>query len=372
MKQGKTLTQLAQELERINETKRDFNVPVKALKAEVMPFDFETNERGQAVETKPDRVALSFEGANGKETFSVKSFAGSQIAGYTDIPKQYFDRLAEENPGLLATNINHGLTRHPSDKRLVRTIDGQVRGFLSNRFRMLDSYDLMETVLPTLLDKGFEVMSSEVTEKRLYLKAATAKVEGEIVKGDVVRYGVMVSNSDVGAGSLRIEPFITRLVCMNGMVMESKFKRAHLGGARLEDHVQELLTDSTRQLNDKAFFATVRDYLLATMRPEIFQAEINKMREAAKAPIRNVADLDRVVELSMSAVGVKGEGTKKGILAALATGNEGAGLTKWGLVNSFTRYAQDDAIDYETATELERAGGLILDLSESQWKKISA
>lgn len=358
MKQGKSLTQLAQELERIQTTKRDFNAPIQSITA--VPID-----NGIALKIGTDEKAFG--------QFNVNGWASTQVATYADIPKQYFDRIAEQNPELLAKSVNHGLQYgSKDDKRLVRTIDGNVRGFLSNRYRMLDSYDLMETVLPTLLDKGFEVVSSEITDKRLYLKASTPKITTEIAKGDVVQYGVMVSNSDVGAGSLRIEPFITRLVCLNGMVMESKFKKAHLGGARLEDHVQELLQDSTRALNDKAFFATVRDYLLATMQANIFEAEIDKMREAASMPIRNVKDLDSVVELSMTATGIKGEGLKNGILAALATGNEGAGLTKWGLVNSFTRAAQDDAIDYETATELERAGGAILNLTPSQWTKISA
>lgn len=363
MKQGKSLSALAAELERIQTSKRDFSTPVTALKAVVIPDAY--NKEGYQ-----ERVGIEIEGVG---EFKIDGWAASQVATYTDIPKQYFDRISKENPNLLAKSINHGLSFGKNDeKRLVRTIDGDVRGFLSNRYRMLDSYDLMETVLPTLLDKGFEVMSSEITDKRLYLKAATAKVEGEVKPGDVVRYGVMISNSDVGAGSLKIEPFLTRLVCMNGMLGESSFKRAHLGGARLEDHVQELLTDSTRALNDKAFFATVRDYLLATMQPKIFEAEMNKIRLSVNEPIRNVSDLDQVVELSMTATGVRGEGVKKGILAALATGNEGAGLTKWGLVNSFTRAAQAEELDYETATDLERAGGAILTLSEKDWKRISA
>lgn len=180
----------------------------------------------------------------------------------------------------------------------------------------------------------------------------------------------MISTSDVGAGSLRVEPFITRLVCLNGMVSDSNFRKAHLGTNNYQEDVQELLSDSTKELNDQAFFATVRDYLNATMRPEMFEREVNKMREAAKLEIKNF-DLDKVVELSMNEVGVRGEGTKKSILSWLARGNEGAGLTKWGLVNSYTRAAQDDSLDYDQATELERAGGAILDLKPSQWKRIA-
>lgn len=356
MKQGKTLVELAQELSRIQTSKRDFIVPTEKM---------QMNENAEIV----------FK--NGEEhAFKINNWSGGQVAQYTDIPKQYFDRLKEENKALLAQNVNHGLdkiaveNKDKKEARLVRTIDGKVRGFLSSRYRVLDAHDLLETTLPILIGTNFEVLSSEITERRLYLKAATPKVETEITKGDVVRYGVMISTSDVGAGSLRIEPFITRLVCMNGMVMEQNFKKAHLGRNQFEEHVAELLSDNTKKLNDAAFFATVRDYLEATMKPEIFEKEVNKMREAANAPIKNF-DLQKVVELSMNEVGVRGETVKQGILAALATGNEGAGLTKWGLVNAYTRAAQMESLNYDDATELERAGGLILNLNNSQWKRVA-
>lgn len=352
MRTGKSLTELAAELTRIQESKRDFSVPTTKLAM---------NENG----------ALEF--ANGtKHEFALNAWSSGQVAGFADIPKQYFDKIQTENPALLAQNVNHGFARaKDSDKRLVRTIDGRVRGFLSNRYRMLDSHDLLETALPFLLENNFEVLSSEITERRLYLKVATPKIETEITKGDVVRYGVMISNSDVGSGSLRIEPFLTRLVCMNGMVAESIFKRAHLGRGNTDDGIAEIMKDETRRLDDAAFFAKIRDYLEATIRPEIFEKEVNKMREAANMPIKNVMNLEKVIELTMNEVGVKGETIKRGILAALATGNEGAGLTKWGLVNSFTRAAQMDELSYDVATELERAGGLILDLNKSQWSRLT-
>lgn len=355
MKTGKTLTQLATELERINETKKDFIVPTARLAMnEVAEIEF----------------------VNG-ETHSLKlnNWSAGQVASHVDIPKQYFDRLRSEHPSLLAKNVNHGLSRqlkeNPKESRLIRTLDGNIRGFLSSRYRMLDAHDLLETTLPVLIDNKFEVQSSEITEKRLYLKASTPRIQGEVMKGDVVQYGVMISTSDVGAGSLRVEPFITRLACLNGMVMDTTFRKAHLGANRIEGEVMELMSDRTKEMTDAAFYAQVQDYLLGTMRPEIFEKEINKMREAANQPIKNF-DLDQVVELSMKKVGVTGEGVKKGILHALASGNEGAGLTRWGLANSFTRAAHADELDYETSTDLERAGGMILELNRKDWEVISA
>lgn len=358
---GKSINELAAELTRIEETKKDFRVPVDKLEAKVI-------EQGEK-----EQVALSFTNGN-EHNFPLNNWSGSQLAQFTDIPREYFNRISEENPKLLSDAVNHGLRRVQQDdetkSRLIRTIDGHVRGFLSHRYRMLDSHDLMEAVLPMLVENKFEIVSSEVTERRLYLKTATPRIQGEVKTGDVVSYGVMISTSDVGAGSLRVEPFFLRLWCLNGAVSTSTFRRAHLGRSNAEREIQEILTDDTKRLNDQAFFATVRDYMANTMKPEVFQKELDKMKDAANRPIRNL-DLEEVVEVTMKTVGVSGEGIRKGILEALADGNQNAGLTQWGLMNSFTAAAKMDSIDYDTATDLERAGGAILNLTKNQWQNIS-
>jgi len=354
IREGKTIQELASELTRIQKSKHDYTVPVSAMKID-------------------DNGKLTF--TNGKTSqFGFNNWSTGQVSSFTDVPQAYAKRLREESPALFAKNINHGLERMAKNEdtksRLIRTIDGNVRGFLSHKYRMLDAHDLMEAVLPMLVQQQFEVVSCELTEQRLYLKTATQRIQGEVKKGDIVSYGVMVSTSDVGAGSLRVEPFFLRLWCLNGAVSESKFRQTHLGRSQAQNDVQELLTDSTKRLNDKAFFATVKDYMSHTMKPEIFQKELDKMKLAADRPIRNL-NLEQVVEVTMSKVGVTGENVKKGILEALADGNQNAGLTQWGLMNSFTAAAKMPSIDYDTATDLERAGGSILNLNATEWRRIA-
>lgn len=70
MKTGKSLSDLAAELMRINQNKADFVVPTGKLKAEVVE----------------DKVALTFE--NGKKhAYGLNNWSGGQLASYTDIPK---------------------------------------------------------------------------------------------------------------------------------------------------------------------------------------------------------------------------------------------------------------------------------------------
>lgn len=362
MKTGKSIVQLAQELTRIQETKKDFIVPTEKLSAQV----------------GAEGVELAFE--NGvKQSFGMNNWSASQLSQYTDIPKAYFDRINSENPNLLVDNINHGLTRiakqarseRRNESRMVRTLDGNVRGLLSDRYRILDSHDMLEAVFPVIADKGMEIISSEVTDRRLFIKALSPKLQSEVKKGDVVQYGLTISTSDVGAGSVRVEPLLFRLVCLNGLILPSAIRKYHVGKSQAELEIQEILSDKTKQLSDAAFWAQVRDVVLASMKPENFEKEVDRLRVAANEEIKNF-DLPRVVELTMRATGLTGEGKKNSILAALASGNEGAGLSRWGLINSITRAAQGDDFSYEESIEMERAAGQVLELPKSAWSAIAS
>ena len=250
MKTGKTLTQLANELTRINETKKDLIVPVSKM------------EMDKEAQIKIDGI----------DSLPLNSWAHGQLSSYTDIPKQYYDRIKSENPSLLADNVNHSLSKTTQDKRLVRVLDGNVRALLSNRYRVLDSYDLAETVLPIMLNKSMNVLSSEITEKNLYIRAVMPQLETEIKKGDVVQYGIQISSSDVGAGSLRVEPLIYRLICTNGLITSQALRKYHIGKVSSDfDDIREILSDRAKELSDAAFWQSVYDIVCNSIKPEIFE-----------------------------------------------------------------------------------------------------
>ncbi len=358
MKQGKSLTELATALEDIKKYSKDFLVPTEKLFMD---------QEGQ----------LAFQ--NGKlNTLAPSEYAHGQIAQYAGVPKAYYDKLLVEKKELLADNVNHGFKVQSStsgrggkaETRMVRAYGDRVRAVLSSSYRQLDSYDLCQTVLPVLLENKLEVVSSEITDTRVYIKALAPKVQTEIKPGDLVQYGLVISNSDVGAGSVRVEPLIYRLVCKNGLISNTAMRKFHVGKNMGGDDVQELLTEETLSLTDQAFWAQVRDIVIGSMKSENFEHQVQRLREASGIKILNF-DIPEVVELAMKSVSVDGEGIKQNIIQYLANGADGAGLTKWGLINGFTYAAQGDGISYDKSIELERAGSKVLDLNPNQWKRIA-
>jgi hypothetical protein len=349
MKAGRSLSDLAAELERQAASKKDYIADSRRL------------------ELKPvgdGKVML--DGVNGG--MGLRPIAHAQLAGSLQIPKAYYDRMLADAPDLLCRNVNEWFQKQPA-KRLVRTLDNEIRAVLSDSYRPLDNLDLAEAVLPSLLGVNARVESCEVTENRLYLKAVTDRITGTIKVGDVVQAGVSVSNSEVGQGSLRVEALDYRLVCLNGMIRDQAIRKAHLGrsarGADAIEDAREFFRTETRIADDKAFFLKVRDAVGAMFDQIRFDARIAEYRSAAEQKIE--ADPVKAVELTAKRFSFT-DGERSSILQHLIRGGD---LSKWGLANAVTRAAQD-AESYDRSTEMESIGGDLVELKASDWKVLAS
>jgi hypothetical protein len=349
MQEGRTIEDLARELMRQANTKRDFVADTRHAQME---------DGGKV-------MALQFE--NHAERFGVKDTAHSQFATKLRIPKPYYDRMREEAPALLDANVNHWLQQQPQ-QRMFRTLDSDVRALVSPKFRALDNLDLAEAVLPVVADTGMQVRSTQVTDRRLYLQAVTDRIQGEVARGDVVQAGLVISNSEIGEGSLNIEEMIFRLICLNGQIMGSVLRKTHVGrsqaGIDLAE-ARELMSDSTKRLDDAAFFSKVRDVVRNVVSQESFDRNILKLQGAAEQKIEG--DPAKAVEVVQKKLGLN-DVERGGLLRNLIEGHD---LSGWGLANAVTRLAHD-AEDYDRSVELERAGTTIIELPKSDWQEIAA
>jgi hypothetical protein len=352
MKQGKTIQELAAELDRQNGSKRDYVAPSGKMKFSAI-----------SVDNKPHTYLMLDKLGEYENT----ELADDQISARLEIPKKYYDKMRNEAPNLLASNVNTWLQRG-DEKYMVRTLDNKVRALLSSRYRPLDNYDLAQAVLPELTKMKVEIVSSEITEKHLYFKATTARMTAEVQKGDVVQAGIVISNSEVGCGSVKIEPMIYRLICLNGMISnDNSLRKYHVGRRGDIDELSEYFKDETRKTDDKAFWMKVRDIVQSALSADIFTNGVEKMRKAIGNKIEaKPADTIKVIENVDKVYGLQ-NGESLDILSWLMKGGD---LNQFGLVNAITRTSQD-VKDYERATELERMGGAILELQGRSWESLA-
>lgn len=351
-KQGKSLSDWAAEIDRQAQAKRDFVADGAQLKA--LP-----DEGGVKLEIKGI--------AEGGDAFAMRQTGHDQLAQRLAIPKPYYERLRANDPELLAANVNRWLPE--AGGMMVRTLDHGARAFLSPRYRRLDAIDLAQAILPVVAESRGElvVQSAEITDTRLYLKVSNPALRADVKPGvgDIVEAGIVAGDSEIGMGSAYVDPWVLRLVCLNGMKVPVAGLRKHHVGRRIEvDSAAELYADETLQADDRAFWL--------------------KFRDVFRASLVDVARFERIVEGYRVAVGVKVEDPVKtveltakqyklveteqaGILRHLI---EGGDLSQWGLANAITRAAQD-VESYDRSTELEELGGQVICLPKSSFKTLA-
>lgn len=317
--------------------------------------DFIADTRSLTVSTKAGVTSVEVAIKDDIMQYQVSDLAHRQIADRLQIPYKYYERMLREYPKLLDDNINGWLYKNP-ERRMLRTLDGRLRAFLSDRYRRLDNLELADHILPVIKEmKGCEVVSCEITATHMYLKIINKTMKTEVVPGDIVQAGFVLSNSEVGLGAVKVEPLIYRLVCKNGMICKDYAHKKYHTGRQVEDtdNAYELYSDATLAADDKAYFLKVRDIVSVAVDESKFLLTVDKMRLAredatGENPIQTVELLGDKYLLTKN--------ERASILRHFALNHD---FSRYGLVNAVTRSAQDNP-DYNRATDLERLGGILL------------
>ena len=355
MKQGKTLMELASEVMERTDKKKDFVADTR--QAKLSAYRGEDGKQSMEFEIKDQGI------------FGINNIAHGQIAGRLNIPKKYYDLMLVKAPQLLAENVNHWFDNVPQ-RRMIRTDGENVRAFLSNRYRVLDNDEILESVLPVISELQIQMLSCEVTDSKLYLKCLFPKIQGEVKAGDVVQSGIMISNSEVGLGAVRVMPLIYRLYCENGAISQDYgLRKYHVGRiagktGQEREAAFEVYKDDTLIADDRAFLMKLRDVVAASMDQIRFDETVLKLRSMTENGIEG--DIIKSVEVVQKKFNLN-ENERTGVLAHLINGGD---LSQYGMMNALTRTSQD-VEDYDRATDLERMGGKVIELSPQDWESIS-
>ena len=358
MTAGTELSTLVAEVERVDRAKRDFLVDSR--KVSVLPSGRELLLGGADI-----------------GPVSIRPYAHGQLAEFTGIPKRYYDRMLNEAPDLLAANTNRWLSQE-GKRRMIRTVDDECRAFLSNSYRVVDNLDFLHAVLPALEKAQVRIESVQFSETKLYLKAVMHGREELILPPGArmgeghstfhrVRPGIVISNSEVGAGAYAVQPAIYDTGCTNLAVSrKDAMRKYHVGrrqGGEGDDSL-EIKSDRTRALEDASSLSHMADLVESALDGSVFERFCNSLRESLGQPIEK--PVAETVELVRERFGFS-EGESSQILDALVRSND---LTRHGLHAAVTRFSQD-VEDYQRATELELVGGDILEMPKTAWAALA-
>jgi hypothetical protein len=260
--------------------------------------------------------------------FTLSELATSQMCQRLGIPVLYYRRLPHELQAVIA---NHDFGRLHENAYLLRGKDEWVRAFLSTDYVAYNNAHIAETVKGLLQQAQVAVKSFVLEETHLYLKVISEEV---IDRDSGLKAGIMIGNSEVGTGSISIEPFVYRLACTNDLVVskEQSFRHPH---TRLT--VDELRKGTALAISIAFKVASsALDQFLKT-REELVPDPVETIRQLAEARKLSRKFADEVA-------------------SSYAAEPE---PTRFGVINAFTRAAQKLAPLQRI--EVERFAGTLLD-----------
>lgn len=353
MKAGLTIEELASEIMRQKDAKADYIVNTARLSMENYGTDLVLRVLG---DDDVDRI----------EPLDIADTAHRQIGTRLGIPAKYYGKMLSEHPDLLATNVNAWFGRAPTE-RMIRVLDGKVRAYLSNSYLRMDHYEIFASVLPVIGEiPDVEFVSCQITDSRMYIKAVNPNLTAEVAPDDTVKMGVVISNSEVGLGSVSVQPLIYRVNDGNGIAVGgATTKRIHRGRASsAQEHFmlasQEVLTQA-----DRTFLTELQETVRSATDEEQFSQIVTLMQNARELPM-NTADIPAVVHRTGHVFGIT-DSEQNGVLHQLTQSND---LSLYGLANAVARHSQD-VESYDRATDLEGIGFNILSMPPRQWTRIN-
>lgn len=300
--------------------------------------------------------------------YVVTPYTHLQIASKMRVPRAYYERMMQEAPNLLQTNVRHWFDNTPH-RRLIRTLGGNARAFLSDRYRRIDHDQVVLAALPAMMEHpNAVVMSSNVTEEKLYLKTIFRDMEAEVKPGDIVRPGIMITNSEIGTGAVNVQAFFYRDYCTSGCVFGSQnmfsYRRSHLGKT-IEGVGYKVFSDETLKKDDEALMAQVRDVVAAASDQSFFTRMIDRLRETTDT--KPMVNPEAGIEVLAKEYSLNDDERRQALFNII----EDRDYTQWGAINAVTKIANETE-SYDRASELESLGVKLINMSMAQWTKIAS
>lgn len=312
----------------------------------------------------------------GQEHISLHPHALSQICDTVNIPRSYVSRLGagkhwERN--LLCWNLNELMHKtdfaggkRESVKFLHRTVNGQLRGFLSRRYnRNLSTAPLLRTFLETCQTKGAGAIEADTSDLRTTLKCVLPMVF-EPVEGEYVAFGVTFTNSDFGAGRLKLSGTVMRISSGTISVLEDKYSKVHVGKPILESEIE--MTEDTDNKVLVAAQGVIRDTVNAVLSDESLEIAMRAIQAASEAEI----PWHKLKDLLNNVLGKKDLELMKSMIESPTydliqlppahTHGEDKILTEWGAANLIGWFATKEE-DSDRKSALQDVAGKLLKVS---------
>jgi len=296
---------------------------------------------------------------SGPEDFTVNLHAVRQVAEKLRIPGVYITSLLmgqdwQKTLAYQILNTHNGWTDR--NKVLVRAVGSEVRAFLSDSYRRLDSELIFGSHINEVVANGAQLSDGYMDDTRIMLESllptpinVTTQLNGIIF----LAFGTRLATSDYGDGALDLRSFVMQGVCLNGMVRESMLRAVHLG-AKLPDNIG--LSQETYRLDSLTTSSAIKDITKRLYSSETIKTRMLEIKAASDLVTDPAQELKA---LFSSAKLMKGETEEIGQM--LMRNNPEEGLfgesTLWKISQGITAYANREEVEPRRRMELQEIAG---------------
>jgi hypothetical protein len=278
-----------------------------------------------------------------------------QLRERASMPAAYYNFLrtkGEWGNRLLADSLSE-IVRNEGGQYLLRSVENEVRGWLSDRYRILDSRPLVEAFTSAAMEVGAIPIEGYALETKVALKAAIPMVF-EPIPDEPMLVALHWGNSDFGNGAHELRLSITRLWCTNHATMDQAMKDVHVG-RRLTTAV--VLSEKTRLLESAATASAIGDVVRGLLAPAKVDVLLEAVRDAHEKKV-SVREAETFIRKRLDLPKVEQDAVFEAF-AAENTEMVPSGQSVWKLSNAISWVAGQSS-DRERALDLERLAGTVL------------
>lgn len=279
-----------------------------------------------------------------------------QAAAKAEIPLAFIDRLMEKGAwgaDLVAENLNRIYHNGNGAKYLTRSVKGEVRGFLSDSYRRMDSRPILEAFVNGISNFGAVPVDGYALDTKVALKVVLPYVF-EPADHEVMIFGAAFENSDFGNGAISVRSFVERLWCTNRAISTEDLRKIHLGSRMSEDLT---FSERTYRLDTQTMASMVNDIVQNTLAPPNVKRYLDIVKQANEEkiePAKVMAYLKKNLRKAEAENVI--EAFNSPDIEMLP-----AGQTKWRMSNAISWIANSKIEDEERKLDLMKIAGAVLD-----------
>lgn len=297
--------------------------------------------------------------SDGAFALQLHPHAFGQVVDNAGMPRKFVDEMVQQANGtrwgaeLISHNLKEIFKHRPKQRNLIREEGGVAKGFLSDKFRRIDSRPLLDAFMGAAGTAGLIPIDGIGTDTKSRVRAVLPKVF-EPIANEVMIFGLEWGNSDYGDGGHVVNLWTMRTWCTNLAITTSFLRQVHLG-KRLEDNIQ--YSDETYQLDTKANARALVDVVQHSIGPATINGMLTAIQSASQKEIVGRDGIDKLLKSALS----KSELEKvSDIFDGPDVVNLPAGKSQLRLSNALSFFAQAEGISSDRKIELQHLAGKFL------------